>query len=171
MKLHIALFTIFSFFFPLSIISQYDATPAQIDSLEQLLRTSPRDTTQTSILTNLWRAHVNNDIDKAFFYADELIKLGIDLDHVPAEYTGYQRMGIAYSYIDDYEKSNEFYRKGLQLSIERDDSSCIAVMHLNIATNHNIMNREDSTLYHAKRAIPAFLVKNDSLDLITLWKH
>ncbi|MEM8765733.1 MAG: hypothetical protein AAGD88_18095 [Bacteroidota bacterium] len=163
MKLHIALFAIFSFLFPLTVLSQYDATPAQIDSLEQLLQTSPRDTTQTSILTNLWRAHVNNDIDKAFFYADELIKLGVDLDHIPAEYTGYQRMGITYSYIDDYEKSNEFYRKGLQLSIERDDSSCIAVMHLNIAVNHNIMNREDSTLHHAKRAIPAFLVKNDSL--------
>ncbi|MDT0607654.1 tetratricopeptide repeat protein [Croceitalea rosinachiae] len=144
-------------------IGQYDATPQQIDSLKNLLENTKRDTTHTSILTNLWRAHIDNNIDSAFMYAGEIIKLGKDLNHVPAEYTGYQRMGIAYSYTDDYETSNKYYRKGLKLSIDKQDYSCIAVMHLNIATNHNILNQEDSTIYHAKQAIPAFLKWNDSL--------
>ncbi len=144
-------------------MAQYDATPEQIDSLENLLRISPRDTLRTSILTNLWRAHIHNDIEKSFFYADELIQLGKDLNHVPAEYTGYQRMGIAYSYIDDYDKSNAYYRKGIQIGLEKNEYSCVAAMHYNIAANFNMISQEDSTIYHAEQAIPAFLKMTDSI--------
>ncbi|MGW9686344.1 tetratricopeptide repeat protein [Flagellimonas sp. 2504JD1-5] len=150
-------------FFPIISAAQYDATPKQIDSLENLLRISPRDTIRTSILTNLWRAHIHNDIEKSFFYADELIRLGKDLDHLPAEYTGYQRMGISYSYIDDYETSNEYYRKGIKIGLEKNEYSCVAAMHYNIAANFNMISQEDSTIYHAEQAIPAFLKMTDSI--------
>ncbi|MDC6364744.1 MULTISPECIES: tetratricopeptide repeat protein [Flavobacteriaceae] len=163
MKSQFCFYTLLFICFPIISIAQYDASPKQIDSLENLLQISPRDTTHTSILTNLWRAHIHNDIDKSFIYADELIKLGKDFDHIPAEYTGYQRMGIAYSYIDDYEKSNAYYRKGIKLGLEKNEYSCVAAMHYNIAANFNMVNQEDSTIYHAEQAIPAFLKMNDSI--------
>ncbi len=149
-------------FFSTKILAQYDATPSQIDSLKTLLSSTPRDTTHTSILTNLWRAHIDHDIDQAFHYGRELIRLGKELNHVPSEYTGYQRMGIAYSYIDDYDKSNEYYEKGLKLSIEHEEYSCIAVMHYNMALNFSIQNKYDSTLYHNKKSAKYFLKVNDS---------
>lgn len=157
--------TLFCFFLLNWLISysQYDATPKQIDSLNNELNNTPKTTARTPILTNLWRAHINRDSDKAFYYAQQIIDLGKELNDVATIYTGYQRMGIAYSYIDDNESSSKYYRKGLKLSIDNDEHSCIAGMHLNLALNHAIVNKHDSTLYHANKASKHFLIANDSI--------
>ncbi|MBO0329854.1 tetratricopeptide repeat protein [[Muricauda] lutisoli] len=141
---------------------QYDATPQQIDSLLEVLASTPIDSSRTPILVNLWRAHIDRDIDKAFGYADQLIDLGKQLDNVPIQHTGYQRMGIAYSYIDDYPSSNIYYRKAMKLSEERQRYSSTAAMQINIAINHSIMNQHDSTLTYANKSIENFAKENDS---------
>ncbi len=143
-------------------LAQYDATPQQIDSLLALLANTPIDSSRTPILVNLWRAHIDRDIDKAFGYADQLIDLGKQLDNVPIQHTGYQRMGIAYSYIDDYPSSNTYYRKAMKLSEEHERYSSTAAMQINIAINHTIMNQHDSTLIYANKSIENFAKENDS---------
>ncbi|TXE15113.1 tetratricopeptide repeat protein [Seonamhaeicola algicola] len=142
--------------------SQYDASPKQIDSLINILNNTPETTERTPVLTNLWRAYIQRDSDKAFGYAQQLIDLGKKLNDVPTTYTGYQRMAIAYSYTDDLENSNKYYRKGLKLSTEHKEHSCIAAMHLNLSLNHAIINRHDSTLYHATKAEKHFLIAHDT---------
>ncbi|MEC8832224.1 MAG: hypothetical protein VX772_07680, partial [Bacteroidota bacterium] len=141
---------------------QYDASPQQIDSLLEELASTPVDSSRTPILVNLWRAHINRDIDKAFGYADQLIALGKQLDNVPIQHTGYQRMGIAYSYIDDYPSSNTYYRKAMELSEKYQRYNSTAAMQINIAINHSIMNQQDSTLMYANKAIENFAKDNDS---------
>nr|WP_293300763.1 tetratricopeptide repeat protein [Allomuricauda sp.] len=141
---------------------QYDASPQVIDSLLNALQKSPIDSSRTPILVDLWRAHINRDIDKAFGYADQLIDLGRKLDNVPIQHTGYQRMGIAYSYIDDYPSSNTYYRKAIKLSEKAQEYSSTAAMQINIAINHSIMSQHDSTLLYANKSMENFAKKNDS---------
>ncbi|MBO0323154.1 hypothetical protein J0X14_12675 [Muricauda sp. CAU 1633] len=141
---------------------QYDASPQLIDSLLNALQQSPIDSSRTPILVNLWRAHINRDIDKAFGYADQLIDLGKKLDNVPIQHTGYQRMGIAYSYIDDYPSSNNYYRKAMELSEKAQEYSSTAAMQINIAINHSIMSQHDSTLFYANKSIENFAKEQDS---------
>lgn len=142
--------------------SQYDAKPKTIDSLLLALKESPRDSSRSPILVNLWRAHINNDIDKAFDFSNQLIELGMELDNVPIQHTGYQRMGIAYSYIDDYPASNRYYRKAMELSQKHEQHSSTAAMQINIAINHSIMNQLDSTLIYAEKSMENFAKEKDS---------
>ncbi|MBR9853966.1 MAG: hypothetical protein GYB37_05220 [Algicola sp.] len=141
---------------------QYDASPQQVDSLLEALASTPIDSSRSPILVNLWRAHINRDIDKAFGYAGQLISLGKQLDIVHIQHTGYQRMGIAYSYIDDYPSSNTYYRKAMELSKKHEEYSSTAAMQINIAINHSIMNQHDSTLFYAQVSMKNFSKEKDS---------
>ncbi|MCL6265865.1 tetratricopeptide repeat protein [Flagellimonas myxillae] len=148
--------------FPILVFSQLQGQD-RIDSLLTALQQSPRDSSRTPILVNLWRAHINNDVSRAIGYSDSLIALGSDLENVAILATGYQRKGIAYYYFDDMEKSNQYYRKTLELSEAAGETATSAGMQLNIASNFSRLGQHDSAFYYNENARANFeLVKDTS---------
>ncbi|NAS13156.1 tetratricopeptide repeat protein [Poritiphilus flavus] len=142
--------------------AQYASNQEQIDSLLQVLGSAPRDSSRTPILVNLWRAHINNDIEKALTFSDSIIALGEDLDNIAILATGYQRKGIAYHYYDDLDKSNTYYKKTLKLSEQQGETATTAAMELNISMNYEKLGQLDSALYFTERAKQHFSAVNDS---------
>ncbi len=143
----------------------------KVDSLLQELKNSPIDSSRTPILVNLWRAHINNDVDKAMTYADSLISLGQFLKIDAILGTGYQRKGIAYYYLNDFKSSTEYYKKTLALSIKQNKIPPIAAMQLNIAINYKVLGNIDSALIYNKKAKSNFELANDSAGVGATYKN
>lgn len=141
---------------------QYGSSPDQVDSMERVLSALPRDSSRTPVLVNLWRAHINNDVPKAMSYSRRLLELGRELNNIPIQHTGYQRTGIAYSYLDMLDSSNHHYRKALQLSLDHQAYAPAAAMEINIAINHQSLNNFDSVYLYAHKAQAHFARVGDS---------
>ena len=132
-----------------------------IDSLLLELKKSKRDTSQTHILKGLWRAYIDNDVEIAIDYANKIIDLGDYLDNESTKSSGYQRLGIAYAYVSDYENSNINYKKALEAYIKFNAYSPRAAMQLNIAMNFSEMGQMDSALYYNELAAKNFKIAKD----------
>ncbi|SFR47454.1 hypothetical protein SAMN04490243_1927 [Robiginitalea myxolifaciens] len=148
--------------FSVVVSGQYGSSPEQIDSLEQLLKSLPRDSSQTPVLVNLWRAHINNDVEKSLDYSKRLINLGKSLNNPAILHTGYQRTGIAFSYFDQLDSSNWYYGKALALSYEHEEYAPAAAMEINIAMNHRLLSQFDSAYSYNERAQANFERVQDS---------
>ena len=157
------IFTLFS-------ISLQSQNQKEVDSLLQELKKSPIDSSRTPILVNLWRTHINNDVDKAMMYADSLIDLGqlLKIDAILS--TGYQRKGIAYYYLNDFKSSTEYYKKTLFLNKKHNAISPIAAMQLNIAMNFNVTGKIDSALVYYRKAKSNFALAKDSSGVASTYK-
>ena len=145
--------------------SQYGSKENQIDSLLFELKQSPRDSSRSPILVNLWRAYINNDVERALDYADSLIALGRELDNISIKATGNQRKGIAYYYLDNLEESNVYYKKTLALSQSAGETSTTAAMQLNIGVNFKKLGVQDSALYFVRQAQDNFKKAEDTLGM------
>ncbi|RNC89987.1 MAG: hypothetical protein ED555_11145 [Allomuricauda sp.] len=156
---HYSVLILFTFYVSLS--AQYGSNRQKIDSLTNLLQATPRDSSRAPILVNLWRAHINNDVDKALLISDSIIALGKELNNIPILATGYQRKGIAYYYYDDMAKSTSYYKKTLELSEQKGETATSAAMELNISQNYNKLGMLDSALFFSERAKVHFSAVDD----------
>lgn len=77
-------------FFPLLLVAQ---NPQQIDSLSNLLEDASDEVRKAELSGYLWTAYIDNDIDLALQYAEQIIEAGTVLEADTILSYGYQKKG------------------------------------------------------------------------------
>lgn len=161
------------FFFGVSLFrgyGQYGSNQNQIDSLLLLLRNPKIDTKRGYVLQELWRAHIDNDVEKAKFYGREMITVGKEIENDTILSSGYQRLAIAHAYVQEYEKSRVNYLKALKIYEENNAKSPAGMILLNIGLDFNELGVPDSTMYYYNKALSYFEESNDTLGIGDVYK-
>lgn len=144
---------------------QYSANQKKIDSLLEHLDVAKIDKNKGLLLQELWRAHIDNDIEKAKFYGREMIKVGGQIENDTILSSGYQRLAIAHAYVQEYEASRVYYLKALKIYEENNAKSPAGMILLNIGLDFNELGVPDSTMYYYDKALSYFEESNDTLGI------
>lgn len=137
-------------------------TNAKVDSLTQLLNAAPPDSTKVEILVELWRTTAYNNPQQGVEYAYEIIKESQKIDFKPGIATGYQRLGIAQSFLGHRDSVVLNYRKALSIYESLEAKALQGVMLYNIGLEFHDASDYDSALYYINRAEELFVQEGDS---------
>ena len=170
MRKSIFLFLSIMLFASNSCLAQYDAGQKKIDSLLTLLKDAKIDKKRGHLLQDLWRAHIDNDVEKAKFYGREMIKVGAQIKDDTILSSGYQRLAIAHAYVQEYDKSRVNYLKALKIYEANNAKSPAGMILLNIGLDFNEMGEQDSTMYYYDKALSYFKASNDTLGIGDVYK-
>lgn len=130
----IILFKIFAF----TCLSQ-----SNIDSLENILRTSKNDTNKVKLIYKLGKLYRNIDNSKAILYFNASLKLSDSLSYKNGVCEAYHGLGVMYSKEGNYNKSIEYYFKGLKIAEETGNTKEVVVLLNNLGINYNSIHKYD----------------------------
>ena len=136
------------------------------DNLKYLLErlaNSEEDSMRVNILDNLWGETVYSDPETAIKYAKDAIVLAKKIGFKKGYVKAYQRLGIAYSNISDYTKSNEAYDYAYNIYKTDDNKKLMGIILHNKAINFKDHSQYDSAFYYNKLAEMNFKAAGDTI--------
>ena len=137
----------------------------QIDSLLLLLEKSESERSKGFLLKELWKAHIDLDTEKARMYAEEMIEIGKTIENDTILTSGYQRLAIVHSYLDDYKESTKYYKKAFRI-YQRDNAiHPMGMMLVNIGMDFSALGDLDSALYYYDEAMDTFELGKDTMGI------
>jgi tetratricopeptide (TPR) repeat protein len=105
----------------------------EIDSLKNLLRTTPENLTRINVLENLSYAYLSSSADSALKYAMDGLQLAKKINHRKGEAICLDALGNVYFHIGDHAKALENYLEYLKIKEDLKDWDNISVAYYNIA--------------------------------------
>ena len=120
----------------------------KINSLESELSKVDNSLEKADILNELWIENINNDIDKAIDYSNQIIKLGNALKIDTILSLGFEKKATAYAYMDKFDSSGVYFRKALKIYDESNDFQGKADVLRNLGQDLNMMNNLDRAFYY-----------------------
>ena len=112
----------------------------KIDSLESELSKVDNSLEKVDILHDLWSENINNDIDKAIDYSNQMIKLGNALKIDTILSLGFEKKATAYAYMNKFDSSGVYFRKALKIYDDSNDFQGKADVLRNLGQDQNMMN-------------------------------
>lgn len=104
----------FQIFLIIFFLIQSLQTAAQIDSLENLIKTQSPDSTKVNTLITLGTQYLEEDIDKAIVYGNQARDLAKKINHPKGLGFSLKLLGLAYSYKGDYLEGNFQFQESLK---------------------------------------------------------
>jgi tetratricopeptide (TPR) repeat protein len=158
------------FLFFLIVIFAFNAIDAQnnkyIDSLETILEDIEiTEHKKDKVLNKLWESTVDNDISYAKEIAEKIIDNAAKIENDTFMALGYNRLGISFSYMTNYEKSKLEYYKALKLYRKINDSLNIGRIYINLGLDYSEQDIMDSTLYYYDKALKNFIPIKDTIQI------
>ncbi len=125
-------YVILLFFMMLSVDMISQQTPKQ-DSLRNLLKANPADSTRISILNELATTALDNeDIPGALEFATEANNLAVEIESLPGQALALKNMGLAYYYQGDFMNALDSWTSSKEVFEQIPDSLGIANMTSNL---------------------------------------
>ncbi|WP_299362052.1 hypothetical protein [Winogradskyella sp.] len=137
----------------------------KIDSLKKELANSKIDINKFHILNHLWSESINNNIDDALGYSEDMISLGNTLKIDTIIGFGTQRKAVTYSYLNKFDSSSVYFKKALKIYAQLKDYKNIAGIERNIGQDHNMLGRLDSAYYYYDSAEKNYVTIKDSIGI------
>lgn len=142
----------------------------KLDSLTDALNKAPHDSTRVEILVNLWRATAYNDPASGVKYARDIIDESQKIDFKTGTATGYQRLGIAQSFLGDRDSVIKNYRKALAIYEQMEAKGLQGVMLFNIGLEFQDESAYDSARFYIHQAGDLFIEEGDSSRLASVFQ-
>ncbi|MEM1258462.1 MAG: tetratricopeptide repeat protein [Bacteroidota bacterium] len=149
---------------------QYGIDQVQIDSLKTVLTKTQSLSAKNKIYNLLWEATIDNEVDKALLYANKIIEIGNTMNNDTITGRGYNRLGIVYSYKNDYEKSTALYKKALTIFQPWEQQTDAGHVNLNIGWDYEEQDKADSSFIYFERALHCFEKQKDTFDIGTVYR-
>ncbi len=143
---------------------------SKTDSLFRALEKAPQDSTKVEILVELWRATAYNDPTLGVKYAREIIGESEKINFLTGIATGYQRLGIAQSFLGQRDSVLKNYRKALGIYEQMDAKGLQGVMLFNIGLEFQNEAAYDSALFYIEQAGDLFIQEGDSSRLAAVFQ-
>jgi len=153
------------FFLSFGAIAQYGIGERQKDSLEEILKNEVSLKIKNDLYNQLWEANIDNDITKAQHYAEMLIDNGKRMKNDTVVGRGYNRLGIVYSYLNDYTQSIVQYKKALSIFKDWDDQIDAGQVYVNIGLDYDEQDLVDSSFVYYDKALKSFRKERDSFHI------
>jgi tetratricopeptide (TPR) repeat protein len=132
-----------------------------IDSLHKALEKAPQDSTKVEILVELWRTTAYNNPTLGVKYSREIIAESKKINFETGIATGYQRLGIAQSFLGQRDSVVKNYRKALSIYERLNSKGLQGVMLFNIGLEFQDKAAYDSALFYIKQAGDLFIQEGD----------
>jgi serine phosphatase RsbU (regulator of sigma subunit)/Tfp pilus assembly protein PilF len=122
-----------------------------IDSLKQVIATSEHDTTYIKTLNRLSVEYSEISVDSSLIYAEQALKLSMDLSFKRGMITSYRNIGIAYDLQGAYEKAIEYHHKAFEIAEELNDKIELFNYYTNVGNIYkNRSSFSEALEYHLK---------------------
>jgi tetratricopeptide (TPR) repeat protein/DNA-binding CsgD family transcriptional regulator len=153
----------------LSAITCFGQKVSQLDSLQEALRTSPKDSTRIDALHDLWRYFLSYQPDKSIEYAEEIVAFSKQIDFQNGLGRGYLYLGVVASQQSDFEKSREYLQRAYEVFKNENDQKGLAIATSNFALDYFYQSKYDSAIDYNREAESYFLQIGDSLKLGSIY--
>tara|TARA_R110002111_G_scaffold262631_1_gene339643 strand:+ start:2227 stop:4104 length:1878 start_codon:yes stop_codon:yes gene_type:complete len=141
----------------------------KIDSLKKELANSKMDHNKLNVLHQLWNESINNNIDNALIYSEEMITLGNALRIDTIIGLGLEKKAVTYSYLNKFDSSNAYFNRALKIHTKLNDYKKIAGIERNIGQDHNMLGRLDSAYYYYDLAGKNYAKANDNIGIADIY--
>jgi tetratricopeptide (TPR) repeat protein len=142
---------------------------SRTDSLLLQLAATSNQEEIVALSAQLWSEYIDRDIDLALQYAENIIRIGQSLQVDTIVSNGYQKKGISYAYLNNYDSSGVYFRKALSLYRKVNDYEAIASIQRNLGQDHNMVGELDSASYYYRKAGENFAKINDSVGIADIY--
>lgn len=140
-----------------------------IDSLKLRLSNSKIDIEKFNVLNHLWDEHINNDVEQALKYAEEMITLGEQLKVDTIYSFGLERKAVSYAYMNNFDSSNVYFKSALKMYRANKDYSKMAGIQRNLGQDHNMIGNLDSAFHYYEKAEKNYRKVNDSVGIADIY--
>lgn len=141
----------------------------KIDSLKHKLSNSKIDIEKFNVLNHLWDELINNDVEQALKYSNEMIVLGQQLKIDTIYSFGLERKAVSYAYLNNFDSSGVYFKKALKIYSANKDYSKMAGIQRNLGQDHNMTGNLDSAFYYYDKAEKNYNKVNDSMGLADIY--
>jgi tetratricopeptide (TPR) repeat protein len=121
-------------------------------------------TTEFSRLDSLCKIHTRTP-DSLLFYSQKLLNFSQKHNLVEGEMNAYKSLGLAYSRLTNYEKSNQYYYKALSFARALDDTRLEHIIYNDLSINHRNTKYYDSAIYYSRKLIKIYQNSKDKRSL------
>jgi tetratricopeptide (TPR) repeat protein len=145
--------------------SHFCQDQGKIEELKDSLNNTNDNNLKLLYLEKLWQNNTYDNEVEAISYAQEAVNLAKTINNDTLLGRAYERLGISYSNLSDYDNSNLYYAKALKLSIKLQLNSRSSGILINTGINYKSNGQLDSALYYlnkSKEFIDLSCCKKDS---------
>lgn len=135
---------------------------------EELKHTSDTDE-QVKIHNQLWAAFIDNDVDSAKHHAESIVRIGRNIGNDTMLSFGYQRLGVCFAYVNQFDSSGYYFREALRLSEQENDYESMASIQRNLGQDFHVMGDLDSASHYYTKAGENFARLNDSIGMADIY--
>jgi tetratricopeptide (TPR) repeat protein len=123
----------------------------EMDSLKNLLHTTPKDTTRVKILSEVAFIHWANNPLAGKQYAEEAIHLADSLNYDHGRVRAYKSLGVLAWAMGNLEQAIQYYQKSLTIAEKIKDEEYAAKIYNNMAMIYSRLNNyQDALLFYRK---------------------
>ncbi|MDP5082220.1 MAG: hypothetical protein NWP87_06140, partial [Winogradskyella sp.] len=141
----------------------------KIDSLKLRLSNSKSNLEKVSVLNHLWNEHINNDVEQALHYSEDIIQLGQQLKIDTIYSFGLERKAVCYAYLNNFDSSGVYFMKALNRYRVHNDFSKMAGIQRNLGQDHNMIGNLDSAFYYYDKSEKNYGKVNDSIGVADIY--
>ena len=141
----------------------------KIDSLKLRLTKSKINLEKFDVLNHLWNELINNDVEQALKYSEEMIILGKQLKIDTIHSFGLERKAVSYAYLNKFDSSSVYFKKALKMYRVNGDYSKMAGIQRNLGQDHNMIGNLDSAFYYYEKAEKNYKKVTDSVGLAAIY--
>lgn len=125
----------------------------QLDSLQDLLKTTTNDTLKINILVQISRSYLYdfNNVEKMKQYATQVIKLSQKINYKKGIANGYLYYGVYFNGQANYDYALTYYIKALKLFDELKDNKSLGSCYINIGTIYGTKGNYKDALTFLKK--------------------
>ncbi|WP_299228098.1 tetratricopeptide repeat protein [uncultured Psychroserpens sp.] len=127
--------------------------------------TSKMDVEKFHLLNHLWNESINNNIEDAMVYSNDMIVLGNTLKIDTIISFGFDRKAVTYSYLNEFDSSGVYFKKALNIYKKTNDFKKIAGIQRNLGQDHNMTGQIDSALYYYSESKINYTKANDTIGI------
>lgn len=141
----------------------------KIDSLKLRLTNSKINLEKFDVLNHLWNELINNDVEQALKYSEEMIILGQQLKIDTIYSFGLERKAVSYAYLNKFDSSGVYFKKALKMYRANGDYSKMAGIQRNLGQDYNMIGNLDSAFYYYEKAEKNYKKVTDSVGLADIY--
>ena len=152
---------LFIFFLFLFIFINANSQSNEIDSLENILKSTIHDTLKARILSDLSFKIRFNNTEKSLEYALKSVELNKKHNLKKGEAKALNNAGLAYNALGMFDKAIEFHTKSIETSSQINDSLGIAKGLINIGYAYSIIGKIEKAIENYSNSLEICLKIND----------
>ncbi|MEY8849067.1 hypothetical protein AB9K26_09635 [Psychroserpens sp. XS_ASV72] len=133
-------------------LSNYAQESKRITELQQKLEKATTAKAKLKALEKLWQITAYDNTESAIKYANQAIKLAQENNLKLQTARAYERLGIAYSNISEYSKSNDAYLSAIKLHQELNKPRFVSSLIMNQAINFKDNAQYDSAIHYMNKS-------------------